>query len=203
MFVAAPLLLAGAPLMPMWRAIPLETRRSSLRWLMLHRRPRRVALAIGHWLGKPRIVWLLFVGDFMAWHVPALYDLALRDQAIHDVEHLLFLGTALLFWVQVIPSAPLRPRLGYAAQALYTMTAGFAMQPVEMALTYDNSPLYTYYVQVQRPAGAMTALVDQTSSGGLMSLVVMLIFGTTFIVLLWRWLDEAQRRDASTRRLGG
>ena len=201
-FVAAPLLLFGAPLMPLLRAIPLDARRSSLRWLMTNRRPRRVALAIGHGIGSPRGVWLLFVGDYLAWHVPALYDLALRDQGIHDIEHLLFLGTALLFWAQIIPSAPLRPRLGYAAQALFTITAGFALQTVEMALTYSGSPFYAHYAQVQRPAGAISALVDQTSAGALMGAIGTTIFGTVFMALLWRWFDEAQRREASTRGVG-
>jgi len=201
-FVAAPLLLFGAPLMPLLRAIPLDTRRRSLRWLMTNRRPRRVALAIGHGIASPRGVWLLFVGDYLAWHVPALYDLALRDQGIHDIEHLLFLGTALLFWAQIIPSAPLRPRLGFAAQALFTITGGFALQTVEMVLTYSGSPFYAHYAQVQRSTGAISALVDQTSAGALMGAIGTAIFGTVFMVLLWRWFDEAQRREASTRGVG-
>ncbi len=201
-FVAAPLLLFGAPLMPLLRAIPLDARRSSLRWLMTNRRPRRVALAIGHGIASPRGVWLLFVGDYLAWHVPALYDLALRDQGIHDIEHLLFLGTALLFWAQIIPSAPLRPRLGFAAQALFTITGGFALQTVEMVLTYSGSPFYAHYAQVQRSTGAISALVDQTSAGALMGAIGTAIFGTVFMVLLWRWFDEAQRREASTRGVG-
>ncbi len=201
-FVAVPLLLFGAPLMPLLRAIPLDARRSSLRWLMTNRRPRRVALAIGHGIASPRGVWLLFVGDYLAWHVPALYDLALRDQGIHDIEHLLFLGTALLFWAQIIPSAPLRPRLGFAAQALFTITGGFALQTVEMVLTYSGSPFYAHYAQVQRSTGAISALVDQTSAGALMGAIGTAIFGTVFMVLLWRWFDEAQRREASTRGVG-
>lgn len=201
-FVAAPLLLFGAPLMPLLRAIPLDARRSSLRWLMTNRRPRRVALAIGHGIASPRGVWLLFVGDYLAWHVPALYDLALRDQGIHDIEHLLFLGTALLFWAQIIPSAPLRPRLGFAAQALFTITAGFALQTVEMVLTYSGSPFYAHYAEVQRSTGAISALVDQTSAGALMGAIGTAIFGTVFMVLLWCWFDQAQRREASTRGVG-
>ncbi len=201
-FVAAPLLLVGAPLMPLLRAIPLDARRRSLRWLMTNRRPRRVTLAIGHGIASPRGVWLLFVGDYLAWHVPALYDLALRDQGIHDVEHLLFLGTALLFWAQIIPSAPLRPRLGYAAQALFTITAGFALQTVEMVLTYSGSPFYAHYARAQRSVGAISALVDQTAAGALMGAISTAIFGTVFMALLWRWFDEAQRRETSAREGG-
>jgi cytochrome c oxidase assembly factor CtaG len=202
-FVAAPLLLFGAPLMPLWRAFPVEARRSSLRWLMLHRRPRRVVLAVGRLLGTPRAVWILFVGDYLAWHVPLLYNLALRDQGVHDAEHLLFLGTALLFWAQVIPSAPLRPHLGYGAQALYTLTAGFALQAVAMVLTYSSVTLYDEYAEeVRGTSGASAALVDQSTAGALMNLVGAAIFGGVFMLLLWRWIDDALRREASTRYPG-
>jgi cytochrome c oxidase assembly factor CtaG len=189
--------------MPLWRAIPVEARRSSLRWLMLHRRPRRVILGVGHLLGTPRAVWILFVGDYLAWHVPPLYNLALRNQGVHDAEHLLFLGTALLFWAQVIPSAPLRPRLGYGAQALYTLTAGFALQAVAMVLTYSGVTLYDEYAEeVRGPSGASVALIDQSTAGALMNLVGAAIFGGVFMLLLWRWIDDALRREASTRYPG-
>jgi cytochrome c oxidase assembly factor CtaG len=202
-FVAAPLLLFGAPFMPLWRAFPVETRRSSLRWLMLHRRPRRVVLALGRLLGTPRAVWILFVGDYLTWHLPALYNLALRNQGVHDAEHLLFLGTALLFWAQVIPSAPLRPRLGYGAQALYTLTAGFALQAVAMVLTYSGVTLYDEYAEeVRGPSGPSVALIDQSTAGALMNLVGAAIFGGVFMLLLWRWIDDALQREASTRYPG-
>lgn len=201
-FLAAPLLLFGAPLMPLWRGFPLEARRSSLRWLMLHRRTRRVVLGAGRLLGAPRTVWILFVGDFLAWHLPALYDLTLRDQGVHDAEHLLFLVTALLFWAQVIPSAPLRPRLGYGAQALYTLSAGFAMQIVALALTYGDGPLYAHYARVARPTGAASVVVDQTAAGGLMNLVGAILFGGVFMLLMWLWIDDALRRDANARYPG-
>lgn len=201
-FLAAPLLLFGAPLMPILRGVPLEARRSSLRWLMLHRRSRRIVLGVGRLLGASRAIWILFVGDFLAWHVPALYDLTLRNQGIHDVEHLLFLGTALLFWAQVIPSAPLRPRLGYGAQAVYTLSAGFAMQIVALALTYGDGPLYVHYARATRPTGSSTVIVDQTASGALMNLVGAILFGSVFMLLLWRWIDDALQRDAGARHPG-
>ncbi|HWE60085.1 MAG TPA: cytochrome c oxidase assembly protein, partial [Chloroflexota bacterium] len=201
-FAAAPLLLFGAPLMPIWRALPLGARRASLRWLLRHRSPRRAALGAARLLSAPRVVWLLFVGDFLAWHLPALYDLTLRDQLVHDVEHLLFLGTAVLFWAQVIPSLPCRPRLGYGAQAVFMVTAGMGMQVVELPLTYSGAPLYPYYAAVQRPVGGVSPLVDQSTSGALMNLVGAIVFGSVFMLLLWRWIDAGTRPEAGARRSG-
>lgn len=195
-YLAAPLLLFGAPLMPVWRAVPLETRRTSLRWLMLHPRPRRAALALSRFISRPAIIWGLFVGDFIAWHTSVLYDAALDNQPIHDLEHLCFLVTALLFWAQIIPSLPLKPRLSLGAQAFYAFGAGAATELVSLALTFSAFPLYTHYATVSRPAGAISAIVDQTVAGALMNFTDVVLYGTLFMVLLWRWIEEALRQDA-------
>jgi cytochrome c oxidase assembly factor CtaG len=208
-FVVPPLLLFGAPLWPIWRAIPLSGRRQSLRWFMRHPRPRRFVLAVGRFLFAPRTVWFLFVGDFLVWHLPALYDQALRNQTVHDAEHLLFLVTALLFWSQMIPSHPLKPRMSYARQAMYVVAAGVFMQFVALVLVYSGQPVYQYYMTVSRPAGALPLDVDQTTAGALMNLTGMIIFGTAFMVLTWFWLADDERHpagvtppDADNRHIG-
>lgn len=195
-FVAAPLLLFGAPLWPFWRAIPLGGRRQSLRWFMRHPRPRRVALGVGRFVFAPRTVWALFVGDFLIWHLPVLYDLALRNQTIHDLEHLSFLGTSLLFWAQMIPSHPLKPRMSYVRQAMYLVAAGMVMMFVSLILVYSNQPVYSYYQALPHPAGSLPLDVDQTTAGALMNVTGMIIFGATFMALAWFWLGDDERRSA-------
>lgn len=194
-FVAAPLLLFGAPIWPIWRAIPLAARRSSLRWLMLHRRMRRMAFGLNHLLTAPRLVWALFVGDFIVWHFPFLYDLALAYQPVHDLEHLCFLGTGLLFWAQVIPSLPLKPRLGYLEQALYTFAAALALSLVAIVFVFEPTPIYGYYAALRQPAGGLPVMVDQTTAGALMNVVCAVVMGTTFMILLTLWLADDERKS--------
>lgn len=194
-FIAPPLVLLGAPFWQVWRAIPLEARRSTLRWALQHPRPRRVALAVGHLLFNSRFVWWLFVLDFYAWHIPVFYDLALTYQPIHDAEHLCFLMTGLLFWAQIIPSHPLKPRLGYLSQAFYVFGIAIAMEVVTLAYVIATQPIYPYYANHARAAGALSPIVDQASAGGLMMLATMIIFGTTFMTLLWWWLADDEKRS--------
>jgi len=52
--------------------------------------------------------------DLVAWHIPPVYDLALRRPPLPDLEHVLLLGTAVLFWAQIIPVRPLRRSLTLA-----------------------------------------------------------------------------------------
>jgi len=115
--VAAPLLALARPWMRMWHGLPLGYRRDVAgaiarpRWRPL----RRAAVFIG----GPVVSWLLFNLDFCVWHLPVLYDAALRWEFVHAVEHLTFFATALLFWTRVIPAAPWRSSLGELGKLAY------------------------------------------------------------------------------------
>src|SRR5258705_258710 len=76
------------------------------------------------------------------WRWPALYDFALTNNFIHDWgEHTTFLLVSILFWSQVIPCVPLRPRTGYIGRMgcigvaivqniIFAAVIGFAQVPL-------------------------------------------------------------------------
>src|SRR5881396_64539 len=89
MMIAAPLLVLGAPWTPFWRSFPSGLRNrfantladgASRGWL---RRAFAVASA-------PLVAWLLLDVDLAVWHVPAKYELTLRNVGVHDIEHISF-----------------------------------------------------------------------------------------------------------------
>jgi cytochrome c oxidase assembly factor CtaG len=93
MLVAPPLLWVGAPVAPMLLGMPRPVRRAVA--MVLAAAPiRRLTSFLTH----PAVSWLAFVIAFWAWHIPALYDLALGEDTWHHVEHVCFFATSLLFW---------------------------------------------------------------------------------------------------------
>ena len=107
--VAPPLLLLGAPQLPLLRGLPrrLVSRVLGpfLLWPLLR--------SFLHRLMHPIVCWVLFVLSNVLWHIPDFYELALRSPGWHKVEHFCFLATALLFWWHVVqpwPSHPYWPR---------------------------------------------------------------------------------------------
>ena len=66
---------------------------------MLHSRVVRV-------LGHPVVAWLIFAAVMWAAHFSPLFDAALEDPLVHDLEHVLFLSGALLFWWPAVGARP-------------------------------------------------------------------------------------------------
>ncbi|HEV2580636.1 MAG TPA: cytochrome c oxidase assembly protein [Ktedonobacteraceae bacterium] len=182
--VVAPLMVAAAPLIPFWLGLPTWSRRLVKKLgagLFFYR--------LGQGLRHPTLSCALFIIGIWIWHWPALYDLALTNNAIHDwFEHTTFLAVSILFWSQVISSPPLYSRLGYLGRL---GCVGFAIaQNVVLAalIGFAQVPLYAPYAHLIQASGALTALQDQQLGAGIMWTFGDLPFGIAFSVLLHRWL---------------
>jgi cytochrome c oxidase assembly factor CtaG len=195
--VAPPLLLLGLPLWPVWRGVPRRARVASLRWALKQPGVRRVSMGISHLLGRPRVALVLFTGSFVLWHLPVLYDLALEQPTVHIAEHLTFLGTALLFWAQVIPARPVKGTVSYPMQALYLCVAALVLNVLGGVFVFSTGPLYPYYAALRRGAQSTPLLIDQHLAGAAMDIPGTFIFFTVIIIILWRWLEGDEREAAA------
>ena len=159
MVVAAPLLILGFPLVPWMFALPLRLRRR----VGLAARQRWFAVA-WHSLSRLNVAWSLHAGAVIIWHVPVLYDLSVRSELAHSLQHSSFLATALLFWWAVLqPSA--RRRWGAAVVGLFamaTLTGGLGA-----LLALADAPWYGAYGAAAGRWG-LTALEDQQLAGLIM-----------------------------------
>jgi putative membrane protein len=197
--IAAPLLLLGEPLWPVWRALPRGFRRTTLRGALRLGWPRRAWDWIERWLFAPLTAWLLFAATFSLWHLPQLYDLAEANEGIHAFQHWTFLATALLLWAQVIPSRPLKPRLSYVGQAVYVVSVGMFSNVIGCLFIFSTTTFYPYYADLPRASGAPSALVDQHLAGAAMDVPGTIVLFAAVSLLLWLWLrqDEAEGRAES------
>ena len=105
MSVAPPLILLGAPLLPLLRGLPRRFARDGVGPFLVWPALRRVGHAITH----PVNCWMVMAVTLCAWHVPAAFDLALRSPAWHKIEHACFFGASLFFWWPVVRPFPSRP----------------------------------------------------------------------------------------------
>lgn len=184
--VMSPLFVAGAPLLPVWLGMPNWARRILTASAKLKAGP--AFRKLGHWLRQPAIsCGLLIIGTWV-WHWPALYDLALTNDAIHDwFEHLTFIAVSVLFWTLVIPSPPLHIRMGYIGRMGCVGVAIVQNVVLAVLLGFAQHPLYAPYAQLATGRGGFSALQDQQLGAGIMWTFGDVPFGIAFSVLVQRW----------------
>ena len=191
--VAPPLLLYGRPWPRLSRPLPLGARRPLARTVLVGSALAPVRRAYDR-LAEPLPAFVLWNGVLLAWHLPAAYDLTLRDGLVHDLEHAIFFGTALLYWRHLVPSG--RPRLSDGLRALYATGGLLVGWLLALVLASAPDPLYHAYAVLRpRPLG-LSALNDQRLAAGVMWVPASTPFTIAGFVAAYRWLDPT----GNTRR---
>ena len=202
MMVAPPLLLLGAPLIPMVRGLPSFAAREFagpfLNW--------SIAKRIGQTLTNPIVALLLMGVTMFAWHVPAAYELALRSSAWHQTEHFCFLVTSLIFWWPVVQPWPSRAQWPRAAMVPYLLVADLQNTALSAILVFSDRVLYPSYAAAPRLFG-FSALEDQVAAGAIMWVAGSFAFVIPAVVIAIQWLSRkplpatitsARRREPSS-----
>jgi putative membrane protein len=170
MSVAPPLIVLGAPVVPMLRGLP----RFINRWL----RPLFVThafTAAGHFLARPRIAWLAMSAAYIGWHIPRAYEFALASEAWHNFEHACFFLTNLMFWWPNIKPWPSRPLDSRWILIPYLLLADIVNTGVSASLCFAGRLLYPSYDAIPRPFG-LDALNDQVAAGAFMWVCGSMVF---------------------------
>ena len=114
------------------------------------------------------VAWALYVVNLWAWHHPALYQAALGYWWLHDLEHWLFFGTAVLFWWPIVNAAPLfRPTRPLGARIVYLVAATLQNTLLGMAISLPERVLYPFYAAVP-VIEKLSPIQDQALGGGIM-----------------------------------
>jgi putative membrane protein len=171
MTIAPALLLLGAPMMPLLHGIPDAVMRAVvsrvLRWRPLQR--------VGHAVTQPAFGLFAASAALIVWHVPAAFELALRSEAVHVVEHASFLIAGFLFWWPVIepwPSAVPWPRWSLV---FYLFLATLPCDVLSGFLVFSERLVYPSYLTAARPWG-ISAVADQQFAGALMWTAVTILY---------------------------
>jgi putative membrane protein len=167
MFGAPTLIVAGAPWAPLLDALPGRSGQAATRQVMTGGWTRPLRAAAGFLL-RPWVAVVLFSAVMIAWHLPVLFDLAAHDPAVHIwLMHGSFLAAGILFWLQFIPSPPLRITMRPAAQAAALLGTNVVMWVLAMSLGILTSTSW-YPVYSHVPGVTLPALADQQIGAGIL-----------------------------------
>jgi putative membrane protein len=163
MLAIPPLILVGAPSLALLHGLPQWFVRTALgpflRWHPVQ------------WLGKflthPLTCWFLAAIALLAWHVPSAFELALRSDFWHEVEHACFFSTSLLFWWPVVQPFPSEARWPRWSVPFYLFLGMFPSSVLGAFLTFCDRVLYPSYAQTPT-LFQISPLSDQIIAGALM-----------------------------------
>jgi preprotein translocase subunit SecG len=171
MMVAPPLLLLGAPLIPLVRGLPILAAREFagpfLNWPLAQR--------VGRVLVHPVFTLLLMGAMMLGWHVPGPYELALSSSSWHQFEHACFLFASLLFWWPVVQPWPSVARWPRWSMMPYLLIGDLQNTILSAILVFSDRVLYPTYATVPRLFG-FSALQDQAAAGATMWVVGSIAF---------------------------
>src|SRR5262245_16996067 len=163
MMVAPPLILWGAPYLPLLSGLPRRFSIDGVGPFLSSAGLRSVARFVSH----PVFCWSIFIAVNVAWHVPVMYELALRSPTWHRVEHFSFLSTALLFWLPIIQPRPWVARTPRWLILPYLILADFQNTALSAFLIFYERVVYPTYASAPRITD-LTPLADQAAAGAMM-----------------------------------
>jgi cytochrome c oxidase assembly factor CtaG len=160
MFAAPSLVVAGAPGQPLLDGLPGRSGKAVTRSVLAGgwSRPARTVFTF---LTGPVVAVVLFNLAMVVWHIPAAFDLAADNSAVHIwLEHGSFFVTGVLFWLQFIPSPPFRSRMPLLGRAAALLATNVVMIFIAMSLSiFAAHSVYAPYDHV--PGVTLPAFADQ------------------------------------------
>ncbi len=188
MLIAAPLIALGRPgIVYLW-ALPQSWRQdfARLRSGKIGRAIRALFTPFGAWLTYFLVLWL--------WHSPPFFARALQHKAVHALQHLCFLGAALLFWTVVTQG----PR-GEGRAAMLVVIFTTAVQSCALAALMTMSSIQWYPFYSEGPFG-LSALEDQQLSGLIMWVPCCAIMIGAGVATMGTLLRDIETRMQQARR---
>jgi cytochrome c oxidase assembly factor CtaG len=144
--------------------------------------------AVWRGLTLPAVALPLWLASYYVWHVPAVYDAALRHQSslIH-LEHASYFGTGVLFWWPLVHDRPHRHASGF--RALYAFAAFVLAAPLGLLLALLPRAIYGFYTHAPRIWG-LSPLADQELAGVTMAAEQAAVLFVVFAYWFRRFLAE-------------
>lgn len=153
----------------------------------------RVRLAVG--------TAIAFNVAWCGWHLPPLYDGALRYPVVYAAEVVTYLGLGVAFWLVLIGSRPLSPVLAPLRRVVLLAGTVVVTTLLGMVLVFGYGVAYPSYLGAGHHV--LSVVYDQQTGGAILWVLVLPVYVTAGVALLIRWLndEEAQALASGFDRL--
>jgi putative membrane protein len=133
-------------------------------------------------LSHPLVALPLWALNLYVWHLPFLYEAALRHDSVHALEHIAFFAAGALMWSPVLEVLPAPEWFGTAWKMGYMVAVRVISTVLGNVLVWAGQPFYDFYERADRPFG-LSADGDQGIAGA-----VMMVEGSLVTIGALAWL---------------
>jgi putative membrane protein len=156
-----------------------------------------------HWINRLRVLTHPVVAvvvwgvNFYLWHLPVLYQAALRHDLVHAIEHATFLAFGIAVWMGLLGPLPKPQWFGNGARLVYIVAVRLIGTVLANVMIFAGTVFYPYY-RLGDAHWRISATADQISAAGLMMVEESLL---TIGLFCWLFLKIARENDERQRLL--
>ena len=142
----------------------------------------------------PVVALTAWTANFYLWHLPALYQSAVTNDAVHALQHILFVSFGIAMWMALLGPLPKPAWFGNGAKIAYIVAVRLIGSVLANALLWSSGVLYPRYAAGQAEWG-ITAANDQSAAGA-----IMMIEGSIVTIGLFCWLFLRAAREGEEKQ---
>jgi putative membrane protein len=145
-------------------------------------------------LAHPLVALPLWAANFAAWHLPALFDAALRNDAIHALQHTSFVALGLLMWAALLEPLPGPAWFTAPWKIPYVLGMWLVMLVLSQVFIWSSHVYYAPYAHDGTLWG-LSHLADQKAGGGVMLVESAFTMLPALVWVLLQVLRESEARQ--------
>ncbi len=142
-------------------------------------------------LANPFVAFPIWTLNLVVWHLPFLYEAAVRHSAVHAVEHIAFFSAGIVLWLPILETLPAPEWFGTGAKLAYIVGVRLVATVVGNVFIWGGAAFYDVYATGDDYLG-LSPDADQSLAGSLMMLEGSIV---TIVALAWLFLRLAQEGD--------
>jgi cytochrome c oxidase assembly factor CtaG len=145
-------------------------------------------------LAHPLVAFPLWALDLYVWHLPALYQAALRHSGVHALEHMMFLAFGINMWMCLFGPLPMPAWFGNAAKLGYIVAVRLTGAVLGNVFLWSGSAFYPFYTRGDA-IWHVAPIADQNLAGA-----VMMVEESILTLGLFCWLFLRAAREGEERQ---
>jgi cytochrome c oxidase assembly factor CtaG len=145
-------------------------------------------------LAHPALAFPLWALDLYLWHIPALYEAALRHEGLHALEHAMFLAFGVNMWMCLLGPLPTPSWFANVGRLLYVVAVRLTGAVLGNVFLWSSTVFYPFYRHGDALHG-LSPVADQNLAGAIMMIEESLLTLGLFCWLFLRVARESEERQ--------